>query len=107
MKRFIDRFWDKVAIGKDDECWPWLGGLCSHGHGRCYTKKNSGKPERAYAHRIAFYLVRGDIPNQLPLDHLCSNPPCCNPDHLDPVTNSENVLRGHHRRFLASVSHLT
>lgn len=48
------------------------------------------------AHRAAYEMVRGPIPDGLELDHLCLNPPCVNPAHLEPVTHLENVRR-HYR----------
>lgn len=44
------------------------------------------------AHRIAYELVRGQVPEGLVLDHLCRNRACCNPDHLEAVTNYVNVV---------------
>lgn len=45
-------------------------------------------------HRFAFTVFVGEIPSDLQLDHLCSQRACCNPDHLEPVTCRENLLRG-------------
>ena len=47
------------------------------------------------AHRVAYELMRGPIPDGLTLDHLCRNVGCVNPDHLEPVTMKENILRGY------------
>lgn len=49
---------------------------------------------RIYAHRHAYELVHGEIPSALVLDHLCRVRWCCNPTHLQPVSNEENILRG-------------
>jgi hypothetical protein len=46
------------------------------------------------AHRIAYEAFRGPIAAGLEIDHLCRNPRCCNPVHLEPVTHRENVRRG-------------
>lgn len=83
-----DRFWSRVAIGGRYECWVWKGGTTSSGYGRW-----GSKPARQ-AHRVAYELTRGPIPEGLVLDHLCRNRVCVNPEHLDPVTNRVNVLRG-------------
>lgn len=46
------------------------------------------------AHRLTYEAAKGPIPRGLVLDHLCRNPSCCNPDHLEPVTQRENIMRG-------------
>lgn len=69
-------------------CWVWEGELRS-GYGRM---KINGKP--ISAHRYSYELANGSIPVGLELDHLCRNRACTNPDHLEPVTHSENVRRG-------------
>ena len=48
----------------------------------------------AYLHRLVYEALRGPIPEGLQLDHLCRNRGCCNPDHLEPVSSRENILRG-------------
>lgn len=50
------------------------------------------------AHRFAYELVKGPIPEGLTLDHLCNVPLCVNPDHLEPVTLSENIRRANVQR---------
>lgn len=82
------RFWSKVDRGGDGECWPWLGS----GDGRYGQLYVSGKSIKA--HRFAYELLVGPIPDGLTLDHLCRNTACVNPAHLEPVSHRENVLRG-------------
>lgn len=50
--------------------------------------------ETRMAHRVSHVLYKGPIPNGLVIDHLCRNPSCVNPDHLEAVTQKENVHRG-------------
>lgn len=58
-----------------------------------YVKvKHNG--ERGMAHRIMYKIFRGPIPSDRVLDHLCRNRSCMNPDHLEAVTQRENILRG-------------
>lgn len=84
-----ERFWSKVDKTNLSGCWLWLAGKNNHGYGR-FSINN--KYERA--HRVAYELVKGPIAEGVTLDHLCRNPACVNPDHLEPVTHRENVLRG-------------
>jgi hypothetical protein len=53
-----------------------------------------GTLSRQLAHRIYYKRMRGPIPSDRELDHLCRIPPCVNPDHLEPVTRAINVARG-------------
>lgn len=72
-----------------DDCWVWIG-PATQGYGML-------KPYRGPArivHRVVYEALAGPIPAGLTLDHLCRNRRCCNPDHLEPVTSAENVLRG-------------
>lgn len=70
-------------------CWEWQGNVDSHGYGQTlYLGRRIG------AHRFAYLLLVGEIPAGLVLDHRCRNRLCVNPDHLEPTTNRENVLRG-------------
>jgi HNH endonuclease len=50
--------------------------------------------ENVLAHRFAYELEVRPIPDDLVIDHLCRNPPCRNPAHLEPVTQGVNTLRG-------------
>lgn len=80
-----ERFWAKV--NKTGDCWLWTGWR-TNGYGRFTT---NGKNWRA--HRFAFEEMRGPIPEGLQLDHLCRVRHCVNPDHLEPVTRQQNMLR--------------
>lgn len=83
-KPISERFWSKVSGGDVAECWIWNG---AKGHA------DYGLFGGRAAHRVAYELMRGEIPNGLYLDHLCSNPPCVNPWHLDPVSARMNSAR--------------
>lgn len=71
------------------ECWNWQRSLDSKGYGRIYwQRRHTG------AHRVSYILHHGPIPDGLTIDHLCRNRRCVNPDHLEPVSRRENMLRG-------------
>lgn len=72
------------------ECWSWTGGTNPKGYGRVSLK--GGK--NMFVHRMFYEAEKGTIGDGLVIDHLCRNRRCCNPDHLEAVTNAENVRRG-------------
>lgn len=71
-------------------CWEFQGARDPRGYGRVQLGRGIGT---ALTHRVIWEKHRGPIPGGLTLDHLCANPPCCNPDHLEPVTLAENTSR--------------
>lgn len=82
------RFMAKVE--KTDTCWLWTAGAA--GRNGAYGKFCvSG--QSVFAHRAAYELLVGPIPEGLTLDHLCRNTKCVNPEHLEPVTLAENIRR--------------
>lgn len=81
------RFWQKVE--KSDGCWIWNAARHPFGYGHI---KIDGKV--AQAHRVSYEMSMGPIPDGLVLDHLCRNPSCVRPDHLEPVSLTENTMRG-------------
>lgn len=88
-----ERFWEKVDVGHPLGCWLWTGASGQWGYGRF----NKGSRTYTASHRYAYEVLIGPIPDGLTLDHLCRNPPCVNPDHLEPVTQRENSLRSESR----------
>ena len=80
------RFW--AMVEQTPGCWNWRG-VTTSGYGRIKVHGHT-----VVAHRVAWELLRGPIPEGLTLDHLCRNRGCVNPDHLEPVTGRENTLRG-------------
>lgn len=90
FRPLAERFWEKVDK-TDDGCWLWTAAKDSGGYGSIGLGANGAIGS---AHRVSYELNVGPIPEGLHIDHLCRNPACVNPAHLEPVTNRENVLRG-------------
>lgn len=88
------RFWSKVNFSgpfahRLGRCWEWAGCDGGNGYGKFYLE---GKMR--WAHRVAYQLEVGPILDGLTLDHLCRNPRCIRPSHLEAVTHQENCQRG-------------
>lgn len=78
-----ERFWDKVL--KTDACWLWQAGRTTKGYGVFFL--NGGMQG---AHRVAWVITFGDIPDRMEVDHECHVISCVNPDHLRLATHAEN-----------------
>lgn len=90
--RQVQNLWRRVD--RSGKCWRWTG-VTKNGYGHyCAWDATAGRKINLMAHRATWTLLRGDIPDGLQLDHLCRNTLCVNPDHLEPVTQAENLRRG-------------
>lgn len=83
----MERFWKKVQIGSDDECWPWSAGVSRYGYGRFGFRKANWQ-----AHRVAYTLTKGEVSPGMVIMHSCNNRLCCNPSHLAEGTQGENCV---------------
>lgn len=81
------RFW-KYALGwRPDICWEWQGARDMYGYG---ILKADGRDYKK-AHRIAYQIFHGPIPEGHVIRHKCDNKPCVNPSHLESGTHRDNV----------------
>lgn len=78
----VARFWSKVDVRFPQSCWPWRAKTNEKGYG-CFDDEK--------AHRVAYKLLIGPIPEGAILRHHCDNPSCCNPKHLAPGTYQDNA----------------
>lgn len=78
-------------MGYSSPCWIWQGGKGDRGYGR-RLNFSTGKIDNA--HRVFYHELIGPPPAGKDLDHLCRQPSCVNPWHLDPVSHVENLRRG-------------
>jgi len=85
-RELITRFWYKVDIKYPDSCWNWTAGTQSKGYGSF----GIGNGKTALAHRVAFELEYGEIPEGLCVMHGCDNRKCCNTNHLSLGTIADN-----------------
>ena len=84
-----ERFWEKVRKPATP-CWIWVGSR-TKGYGRI---KQGGRGVNLLAHRVAYELTKGPIPEGKELNHLCENSICVNPEHLEVTDRSGNMNYG-------------
>ncbi len=82
----------EVDTGYDTPCWGWPGAVDRQGYARTHRRGKYGGHQ--FVHRIYFEDAYGPVPEGYTLDHLCRVPSCANPDHLEVVSNTENIRRG-------------
>jgi hypothetical protein len=79
-----------------DGCWLYGGALMADGYARV---KDASSDRALLVHRVTYEALVGPVPDGLVLDHLCRVRHCVNPQHLEPVTNVENIRRGFRARL--------
>lgn len=88
MASFIDEFlWARVDRTNADGCWEWRGNRNGAGYGLVSIRY--GRAHRA--HRVAWELIMGPIPDDMVICHRCDNPPCVRPEHLFLGTKKDNT----------------
>ena len=83
----LTRFWPKIE--KTETCWNWTGSKDRHGYGRFGL--GSREAGVAFAHRYAWEIENGPIPEGMDLDHICHQHACVRPSHLRPVDRKRNM----------------
>lgn len=85
-ERFSDKIDKTLGIGPHGECWLWRSAVGRGGYGTFWYERAAH-----YAHRFAYELANGLIPDGLDILHSCDNPMCVNPAHLSPGTHKQNM----------------
>lgn len=98
--QLMNRFMAQQRSDLETGCRIWTGTLDRDGYGRFFIEGR-----RFAAHRVAYTWSRGLIPDDLTVDHLCRNRACVQPEHLEVVTNRENIARGNAGLFNRSKTH--
>lgn len=86
---WLSKLGDWFVPVTESGCWIWTRAHNGLGYGRLWIGEKC-----VYAHRTSYELLRGPIAKGLTIDHLCRIPHCVNPEHLEPTTMRENILRG-------------
>jgi hypothetical protein len=89
--KYIIKFWSKADRSEQSaQCWLWLGTKNESGYG--YLRMGGRYTRHWYAHRVAWILTNGEIPDGLCVLHHCDMPACVRPDHLFLGTRKDNAL---------------
>jgi len=86
-KKRLEQLWEKIQKGGPDECWEWLGRSSKGGYGRFVYDKKEFR-----VHRCIYYQHYGQSPEGYVVRHMCDNPRCCNPAHLDIGSYRDNNI---------------
>jgi hypothetical protein len=100
MKTLQQRFESKVERITESGCWLWTGSTTYFGYGQIRSNNRL-----SVAHRVAYELYVGQIPDGLCVLHRCDVPACANPGHLFVGSKKDNtqdmIKKGRDARLLA------
>lgn len=92
-QRVIDRALSNIDIDPERGCWISRYSVGSHGYAQIGWNEPGERTQMKLVHRVAYVAVRGPIPADMTVDHMCKQRRCCNPDHLRLLSNYENGRR--------------
>jgi hypothetical protein len=101
----VARFWDKVEKSSPSACWLWTAAQI-RGYGQFHLGRDGAKQYTVYAHRYAWTITNGPIPDNLQVCHRCDVPLCCNPLHMFLGTQQDNMTDARQRGRLVDGQHL-
>lgn len=90
----MQRLSDVDHLVDENGCWIWQLGKTGYGDKQYGQKWDKTKKKYVRAHRWYYEQAKGQIPDEMDVDHLCRVRLCVNPDHLEAVSHAENLRRG-------------
>jgi len=103
MRPINDRFWEKVNKFAKNGCWEWTSSIKGNGYGAFFTHLIDEGRKCHSAHRYAWKLINGEIPNELWILHKCDNRICVNPDHLFLGTRTDNMRDAANKKRICTI----
>ena len=86
----IDYIRENVEVDANG-CWLWQKSRTDRGYGKQWGEVRGERPRWHATHRVAFRLAKGAIPQGAVIRHTCDVPACCNPEHLLPGSQADNM----------------
>ena len=103
LRGHSNRIAQSVQVDLGTGCWIWLKNIKPDTkYGQTSDRGASGR--KVNAHKLVWERAFGPSPECCDMDHLCRNPACVNPVHLEPVTHAENIRRGKHIRLTKKIA---